>query len=106
MPSGGAARPAAAPLQADAETVRLLARAGLLMEQGNIAAARNMLDRAAETGSPEAVFALAETYDPAVLAARQTFGTQSDAARARELYARALAGGVAEAKARLDALRQ
>jgi hypothetical protein len=106
-PTGtAAARPATAPAQADAETVRLLARASLLLEQGNIAGARNMLDRAAESGNPEAVFALAETYDPGVLAARQTFGTQSDATKARELYAKALAGGVGEARARLDALRQ
>ncbi|MBS0523274.1 MAG: hypothetical protein JSS04_06520 [Proteobacteria bacterium] len=106
-PSGTmAARPAPPSVQADAETVRLLARASLLLEQGNIAAARNMLDRAAETGSPEAVFALAETYDPVVLAARQTFGTQSDAGKARELYEKALAGGIGEARARLDALRK
>lgn len=100
------ARPAAPPVQANTETVRLLARASLLLEQGNIGAARNMLDRAAETGSPDAVFALAETYDPMVLAARQTVGTQSDAGKARELYQKALAGGIGEAKARLDALRQ
>jgi chromosome segregation ATPase len=101
-----ATRPAAAPLRADAETVRLLARASLLLEQGDIAASRSMLDRAAETGSPEAIFALAETYDPVVLAARQTFGTQGDAAKAREFYTKALAGGMGEARARLDALKQ
>jgi TPR repeat protein len=93
-------------LRADAETVRLLARASLLLEQGDIAASRSMLDRAAETGSPEAIFALAETYDPVVLAARQTFGTQGDAAKAREFYTKALAGGMGEARARLDALKQ
>jgi hypothetical protein len=84
---------------------RLMARASLLLSQGNIGAARTVLDRAAETGSALALFALAETYDPIILAAWGTFGTQGDAAKARELYARALAGGVQEARDRLNALR-
>jgi hypothetical protein len=87
------------------EALRLLARASLLLSQGNIVAARTVLDRAAETGSALALFALAETYDPIILAAWGTFGTQGDAAKARELYARALAGGVQEARDRLNALR-
>jgi TPR repeat protein len=65
-----------------------------------------MLDRAAEMGSPEALFWLAQTYDPLLLSERQTFGTQSDIAKARELYGKALAGGVDEAKVRLEALQQ
>ena len=52
-----------------------------------------------------ALFALAETYDPFVLSEWKTFGTQGDAAKARELYTRALAGGVTQAKERLKALR-
>jgi hypothetical protein len=56
-------------------------------------------------GSAPALFALAETYDPTTLAAWGTFGTQGDVARAQELYAKALAGGVLEAKDRLNALR-
>jgi hypothetical protein len=87
------------------EALRLMARASLLLSQGNIGAARTVLDRAAETGSALALFALAETYDPIILAAWGTFGTQGDAAKARELYARALAGGVQEARDRLNALR-
>jgi hypothetical protein len=65
-----------------------------------------MLDRAADMGSTEALFWLAETYDPLLLSARQTIGTQSDIAKARELYGKALAGGVRQAKARLEALQQ
>jgi hypothetical protein len=86
------------------EALRLMARASLLLSQGNIGAARTVLDRAAETGSALALFALAETYDPIILAAWGTFGTQSDAAKARELYAKAFAGGVQEANDRLNAL--
>jgi hypothetical protein len=87
------------------EALRLMARASLLLSQGNIGAARTVLDRAAETVSAPALFALAETYDPIILAAWGTFGTQGDTAKARELYARAFAGGVQEARDRLNALR-
>ena len=84
---------------------RLMARASLLLSQGNIVAARTVLDRAAETGSAAALFALAETYDATILAAWGTVGTQGDADKARELYAKAFAGGVQEARDRLNASR-
>jgi len=99
-------KPAPRPEPDNRQAVRLIARADLLLEQGNIGAARNMLDRAAEMGSTEALFWLAETYDPLLLSARQTFGTQSDIAKARELYGKALAGGVGKAKVRLEELQQ
>jgi hypothetical protein len=86
------------------EAARLVARARLLLSQGNIGAARTVLERAAESGSIPALFGLAETYDPAVLSAWRTVGTQGDVAKAREFYARALAGGIHEAKDRLNAL--
>ncbi|MBI2737935.1 MAG: hypothetical protein HYX38_15500 [Rhodospirillales bacterium] len=106
QPTNAVTQPAAAIEQGSQQVVRLIARANLLLEQGNIGAARNLLDQAAEMGSTEALFWLAETYDPQRLSARQTFGTQSDVAKARELYGRALAGGLDEAKARLEALQQ
>jgi hypothetical protein len=104
-PATIAARLTAPEAPGNPEALRLMARASLLLSQGNIGAARTVLDRAAETGSALALFALAETYDPIILAAWGTFGTQGDAAKARELYARAFAGGVQEARDRLDALR-
>jgi hypothetical protein len=105
QPATMAARPATAQTTADPEAARLVVRASLLLEQGNIGAARSMLHRAVELGSAQALFVLAETYDPRVLSVRQTFGTQSDSAKARELYAKALAGGIRDAQDRLDALR-
>jgi hypothetical protein len=99
------ARPTAPEASGNPEVARLLSRASLLLSQGNIGMARTVLDRAAETGSALALFALAETYDPVVLSAWRTFGTQGDAAKARELYAKAFAGGVQEAGDRLNALR-
>ena len=86
------------------QAVRLLTRANLLLDQGNIGAARNMLDRAAALGSAEALFWLAETYDPLLLPARNAVGTQSDIAKARALYGQALAAGISEAKLRLESL--
>jgi hypothetical protein len=99
-------QPVAADAQGKAEAARLIARAGALLSQGNIGAARIVLERAAESGNAQASFMLAETYDPAILSAWGTYGTRGEVAKARELYARAHAGGIREAKPRLDALRQ
>jgi hypothetical protein len=89
-----------------AEAARLLARAGSLIARGNIGAARVVLERTGESGNARANFMLAETYDPAILLAWGTYGTRGDAAKARELYTKAHAGGIQEAKERLSALRQ
>jgi len=102
-------RPASMPAAPDApgnlEAKRLTAQARLLLDQGNITAARNVLQRAAESGSALALFLLAETYDPASLSAWGIFGRRGSVTKARELYAKAVAGGVHEAKYRLSALR-
>ena len=98
-------QPAAAVSQGGPEVARLMARASALLGQGNIGAARIVLERAAETGSAKASFALAETYDPVILSAWGTYGTRGDATKARELYAKAHAGGIQEAKDRFNALR-
>lgn len=105
-PEPTTARPPAPESTGNPEAVRLIARASQLLLEGNVGAARIVLDRAAELGSAQAAFALAETYDPFSLSAWGTLGTQGDAAKARELYAKALAGGVEEAKDRLNALRR
>lgn len=89
-----------------AEVLGLTARATGLLRQGDIGAARAVLERAAELGSAQAHFALAETYDPNVLAKWGAYGTRSDATKARELYAKAEAKGITEAKERFDALGQ
>jgi hypothetical protein len=87
-----------------AEVARLVARASVLLGQGDIGSARIVLERAAQTGNAQASFALAETYDPLVLRRWGAYGTLGDAARARDLYAKAHAGGIKEARARFDAL--
>jgi hypothetical protein len=65
-----------------------------------------VLQRAVVSGSALAGFTLAETYDPAILATWGTYGTRGDATKARELYAKARAGGILDAKDRLDKLDQ
>lgn len=82
---------------------RLMARASLLLSQGDIGAARVVLEHTAEMGSAPALFSLAETYDPMILSAWGAIGTQGDVAKAQELYAKALAGGAQQAKDRLNA---
>jgi hypothetical protein len=99
-------QPAASTTKGDAEAARLTTRASALIAQGNIGAARTVLEQAVEMGSAKASFALAETYDPRILSGWRTYGTRGDASKAREFYARAVAGGIEGAKDRLNSLRQ
>jgi hypothetical protein len=101
------ARGEAQPTPEDAaEVARLVARASVLLGQGDIGSARIVLERADERGSAQASFALAETYDPLILRKWGAYGTRGDATKARDLYAKAQAGGIKEAKERFDALRR
>jgi hypothetical protein len=98
-------QPAVAEANVNLEAARLVERANALLGQGNIGAARVVLERAAEAGSAQATFRLAETYDPLVLSTWGTYGTRGDATKARELYAKAYDGGIKVAKDRSDALQ-
>ncbi|MGF6432265.1 hypothetical protein [Bradyrhizobium elkanii] len=98
-------QPTIAEAQGDPEVVRLLARASALLVQGDIGAARIVLEHAVGTGSAQASFMLAETYDPLILFTWKTYGTRGDVTKARELYAKALAGGIQQARDRFVALR-
>jgi TPR repeat protein len=84
----------------------LVAYAHVLLDRGDIGSARIVLQRAADMGSAEASFALAESYDPLVSSKWGTDGTNGDTKRALDLYAKALAGGIKEAKERSDALHR
>lgn len=98
------ASPDALDAQGGTEAARMIARAGVLLGHGDIGGARIVLERAAELGSVRAIFMLAETYDPGILAVWKTYGTRGEVTRARELYAKAHAGGIREAKERFDNL--
>jgi hypothetical protein len=85
---------------------RLLARANALLRQADISGARPLLERAVERGSARAAFMLAETYDARVLQSWGARGIPGDLPKARELYTRAQAGGIEDAKGRIEALKQ
>lgn len=84
---------------------RLLARANALLRQADISAARPLLEYALERGSARAAFMLAETYDARVLQSWRARGISGDPTKARELYERAEAGGIEDARDRIETLK-
>jgi hypothetical protein len=95
--------PEVVPQQSRADEV--LAQAGRRIESGDIAGARELLASAELQSIGQASFALAETYDPNMLAAWGTRGAVADVAKARALYAKALNLGVGKAMMRLEGLK-
>jgi hypothetical protein len=83
----------------------LLSQAAQRIESGDVAGAREMLAGADDGGQGVVSFALAETYDPNMLAAWGARGVAADAAKAQALYQKAFGLGVARAQNRLDGLR-
>ena len=81
----------ATPKLLDAAEIAFMMKGGAeFIANGNIAAARMMFRRAAEAGDPAAAFALAETYDPLVLAKLGAKGgIAPDVALAQRWYAKA-----------------
>jgi hypothetical protein len=101
------ASPAAAdpPRQIDqAELASLLKRGRELVDVGDIASARLLLQRAADARVPQAAFALAGTYDPAVLSRVKAYGIAPDLAMARIWYEKAREFGSSDAQQRLEQL--
>jgi hypothetical protein len=95
----------AEPRQIDAdELALLLTRGQSLLETGDLAAARLLLRRAAESGNARAAFALAATYDPLVLKEIGALGLTPDLALARAWYEKAKEYGSREAPRRLELL--
>jgi hypothetical protein len=89
-----------------ADEQRLLARANALLRQADISGARPLLEHALERGSARAAFMLAETYDVRVLQSWRARGISGDPTKARELYERAQAGGIEDARERIEILKQ
>jgi hypothetical protein len=84
-----------------AELAQMIKRGAELMANGDVAAARLMYQRAAEAGEATAAFALAETYDPLVLAKG---GVPPDIVIARGWYEKARDLGSNAAPERLERL--
>jgi hypothetical protein len=87
-------------MEAD-ELAALMKRAKGLMEIGDIAPARLLLERAADAQEASAALLLAQTYDPAVLGALDMRSITPDPALAREWYQKAATLGSLDAKQRL-----
>ncbi|HEY1544888.1 MAG TPA: hypothetical protein VGG01_21025 [Xanthobacteraceae bacterium] len=102
------AAPAAAPTEGwvpDAgEIDQLVKRGEDLLAQGDVAAARLVLGRAAAASDPRAALSLGATYDPAMLRQLHVVGVSPDVAQARAWYEKAAGYGSRDAAARLAAL--
>jgi hypothetical protein len=101
-PATEAARPLT---QIDDKQIEFLIRRSQdLISEGDVAAARVLLRRAAEADSARAAITLGATYDPVVLAMLRAYGVEADIAEARFWYTRASELGSQEALARLNLL--
>jgi hypothetical protein len=94
------------PRRLAASEIALMVKNGSdFMANGNVGAARMMLQPAAEAGDPVAAFALAETYDPVVLKKlNATGGITADVALAQSWYEKAKNLGSTVAPERLERL--
>jgi hypothetical protein len=86
------------------EIEQLTHRAEAFLAQGDITAARLLLERAAEAHDARAALTLGSTYDPNVLRSMGVVGIRPDTAQAHAWYERALEFGSGEAHKRLTAL--
>jgi hypothetical protein len=83
------------------ELAALLKRARDLVEIGDIAAGRLLLERAADAQEASAALLLAQTYDPAVLGTQDSRSIVPDPAMARNWYQKAAQFGSQDAQQRL-----
>ena len=94
-----------APRQLDGEEIAVLLKRGKdLIATGDLAAARLVLQRAADANDVEATLALAATYDPYVLRELRVYSFAADAGKARTWYEKARQLGSSAALRRLEML--
>jgi hypothetical protein len=109
QPQAIAAEPPIAPPPAqrkfDQEEIAVLLKRGKdLIANGDLAAARLVLQRAANANDAEAALALGATYDPLVLRALKVYGFKADPVMARVWYEKARELGSVTAPRRLEML--
>jgi hypothetical protein len=105
QPVAGSSQPAFAQRQLDREEVTVLLKRGKdLIANGDIAAARLVLQRAADANDVEATLALAATYDPYVLRELKVYSFAADVEMARAWYEKARQLGSSAASRRLEML--
>jgi hypothetical protein len=95
----------ATPLNAD-EIAALIRRSNDFLKNGDFAAARILLRRAAESGSANAALMLGKTFDPVFLRELGAIGIQPDIAQSRQWYEKAVELGSEAAAQRLANLAQ
>jgi hypothetical protein len=89
----------------DREEIAVLLKRGKdLIANGDLAAARLVLQRAADVNDAEAALALGATYDPLVLRALKVYGFKADPVMASVWYEKARELGSAAAPRRLEML--
>ena len=94
-----------APRQLDGEEIAVLLKRGKeLIATGDLAAARLVLQRAADANDVEATLALAATYDPYVLRELKVYSFAANAGMARTWYEKARQLGSSAAVRRLEML--
>jgi hypothetical protein len=106
-PPNSTTRALSAPQLAPADRQRaqsLHAKGEEQLGRGNIYAARQFFERAAEIGLGDSALALAATYDPSELARLKVLGLKPDLGEAKKWYEKARELGVADAEARLRRL--
>jgi hypothetical protein len=92
-------------LHRESEPIELLiGRSEKLISEGNVEAARILLQPAAEAQDARAALALGATYDPIMLAILQAHGAAADVSLALDWYKKARDFGSLEAQERLRAL--
>jgi hypothetical protein len=92
------------PAMSAGEVGRMLARAAALVREGQIGSARALLELAARSRDPATYLALADTYNPKMLARWHAIGISGDEGRALALYQQAADAGMTQASARLHEL--
>ena len=93
------------PLRLDSEEIAvLIKRSKDLLADGDVAAARLLLRRAAEAGSAEGAFTLGTTFDPVSLQRLGAIGAVADLAQARQWYQHAAELGSSAASQQLAGL--
>ena len=85
---------------------RMITRGEAFIAEGDVVAARLILERAAEARDPRAALALGSTYDPNVLKRMGVVGIRPEPDKAQAWYERAMEFGSGEASQRLTALAQ
>jgi Sel1 repeat len=89
-----------------AEIATLLKRGQDFLKNGDLVAARLLLQRAAAAGSAAGAFELGQTFDPAVIEQLGAMGVRPDVAKAREWYQKAAQLGSDVASQQLAKLAQ